>query len=56
MVPVGSGCTMLGIIQGLNEIRRTDVEVIGVITGSSNSKKVINNLVPKLFNKDHIKL
>lgn len=51
VVPVGSGCTMIGIIQGLNEVHRTDVEVVGVITGSSNSKKVINNLVPKLFNK-----
>ena len=51
VVTVGSGCTMIGIIQGLNDIKRYDIEVIGVITGSSSSKKTVNGYVPKLFNK-----
>lgn len=50
IVPVGSGCTMIGIIQGLKEINRLDIEVIGVITGSSTSRKTVTSYIPKLFN------
>ncbi len=49
VVPVGSGCTMVGIIQGLKEINRLDIEIIGVITGSSNSRKTVTSYIPKLY-------
>ena len=50
VVPVGSGTTMIGIIKGLNKMNRKDVEVVGVITGSINSKDVVSRYVPRLFN------
>ena len=50
VVPVGSGTTMIGIIKGLNKMNRKDVEVVGVITGSINSKDVVYRYIPRLFN------
>ena len=41
---------MIGIIKGLNMMNRKDVEVVGVITGSINSKDVVSRYVPRLFN------
>lgn len=50
IVPVGSGTTMIGIIKGLNKYNRTDIEVIGIITGSNLCKKNIKNFISPLFN------
>ena len=46
VVPVGGGITMCGVMQGLVRYGRTDIEVLGVITGG-NPEKIINAYKPK---------
>ena len=46
VVPVGSGMTLCGILQGLVNYNRYDVEVVGVITGGDPTK-VIHTFSPK---------
>ena len=40
VMPIGSGTSFLGVIRGLHALGRTDVEVVGVVTGASRQKEI----------------
>ena len=47
VVPVGSGMSLCGILQGLVNYNRTDIEVLGIITGGKDCFKIVNTFKPK---------
>ena len=49
VVPVGGGITLCGIMRGLTDTHRTNIEVLGVLTGASPIK-TINRFQP-IFNE-----
>ena len=46
VVPVGSGMTLCGILHGLAQIERTDIKVVGVITGGK-PQETLDKFAPK---------
>lgn len=52
IVPIGSGVNFLGILYGLEKYKRFETKLIGVITGSTESKKYIMRNLPVMTNVD----
>ena len=46
VVPVGSGMTFCGVMKGLVDCKRLDIELVGVVTGG-NPEKIISIFRPK---------
>lgn len=55
VMPVGSGMSFVGVLQGLIDFGRTDIKLVGVQTGG-NPEKIIQKFLPKAANMPDWKL